>query len=81
MTPLGTPALALASKASVWQAAYLGSIAAACQVSRLGNIPIRPEELLAEIGVPVVQWAGTGSLDQVLRDVTRLAAAPRVRIH
>jgi uncharacterized protein (DUF58 family) len=36
---------------------------------------------LREIGVPVVQWAGTGSLDQVLRDVTRLAAAPRVRIH
>jgi uncharacterized protein (DUF58 family) len=36
---------------------------------------------LREVGVPVVQWAGTGSLDQVLRDVTRLAAAPRVRIH
>jgi uncharacterized protein (DUF58 family) len=36
---------------------------------------------LRELGVPVVQWAGTGSLDQVLRDVTRLAAAPRVRVH
>jgi uncharacterized protein (DUF58 family) len=36
---------------------------------------------LREVGVPVVQWAGTGSLDQVLRDVTRLAAAPRVRAH
>lgn len=34
---------------------------------------------LREVGVPVVQWAGTGSLDQVLRDMTRMAAAPRVR--
>jgi hypothetical protein len=34
---------------------------------------------LREIGVPVVGWAGAGSLDQVLRDVTRMAAAPRVR--
>ena len=33
---------------------------------------------LKEHGVPVVAWAGTGSLDQVLRDVSRLAAAPRV---
>jgi uncharacterized protein (DUF58 family) len=33
---------------------------------------------LREHGVPVVPWAGTGSLDQVLRDVSRLAAAPRV---
>ncbi|WP_433531516.1 DUF58 domain-containing protein [Micromonospora sp. CA-263727] len=33
---------------------------------------------LREHGVPVVPWAGAGSLDQVLRDVARLAAAPRV---
>jgi len=33
---------------------------------------------LREHGVPVVAWAGAGSLDQVLRDVSRLAAAPRV---
>ena len=32
---------------------------------------------LREHGVPVVAWAGAGSLDQVLRDVTRMAAAPR----
>ncbi|MGC9666747.1 DUF58 domain-containing protein [Planosporangium sp. 12N6] len=31
--------------------------------------------LLREHGVPVVAWAGAGSLDQVLRDVTRMATA------
>jgi uncharacterized protein (DUF58 family) len=34
-------------------------------------------EQLREHGVPVVRWAGAGSLDQVLRDVARLATAPR----
>ncbi|PZG15467.1 DUF58 domain-containing protein [Micromonospora craterilacus] len=33
---------------------------------------------LREHGVPLVPWAGAGSLDQVLRDVARLATAPRV---
>jgi uncharacterized protein (DUF58 family) len=33
---------------------------------------------LREVGVPVVAWAGAGSLDDVLRDVIRMAAAPRV---
>ncbi|MFB9237308.1 DUF58 domain-containing protein [Plantactinospora siamensis] len=33
---------------------------------------------LREHGVPVVTWAGSGSLDLVLRDVARLATAPRV---
>ena len=33
---------------------------------------------LREVGVPVVAWAGTGSLDDVLRDVVRMAAAPKV---
>jgi len=33
---------------------------------------------LREHGVPVVGWAGAGSLDLVLRDVSRLATAPRV---
>ncbi|MEV7624483.1 DUF58 domain-containing protein [Actinoplanes sp. NPDC089786] len=32
---------------------------------------------LREHGVPVVSWAGTGSLDLVLRDVARMASAPR----
>jgi uncharacterized protein (DUF58 family) len=34
---------------------------------------------LREHGVPVVAWAGAGSLDLVLRDVSRLASAPRGR--
>ena len=34
---------------------------------------------LREHGVPVVAWAGAGSLDLVLRDVARLASAPRGR--
>jgi uncharacterized protein (DUF58 family) len=33
---------------------------------------------LREHGVPVVGWAGAGSLDLVLRDVARLASAPKV---
>jgi uncharacterized protein (DUF58 family) len=33
---------------------------------------------LWEVGVPVTGWAGPGSLDQVLRDLTRIAAAPRI---
>ena len=32
---------------------------------------------LREVGVPVVPWAGAGSLDEVLRDVTRMATVPR----
>lgn len=32
---------------------------------------------LREHGVPVVAWAGAGSLDVVLRDVARLAGAPK----
>jgi len=31
-----------------------------------------------EIGVPVVQWRGPGSLDDVLRDIHRRARAPRL---
>jgi hypothetical protein len=33
--------------------------------------------LLREHGVPVVAWAGAGSLDEVLRDVSRMATAPK----
>jgi len=34
-----------------WQTAYLGSIAAACQVGRLGIIPLTPNDLIKEIEV------------------------------
>ena len=42
---LVTSTLALASNATPYQAAYLGSLAAAIQVSREGNIPIKVSEL------------------------------------
>lgn len=35
---------------------------------------------LGEVGVPVAAWAGAGSLDHVLRDLTRLATAPRMGV-
>jgi len=34
---------------------------------------------LMDLGVPVVAWRGSGSLDDVLRRVSRLSSAPRVR--
>ncbi|MBF0504236.1 MAG: adenylyltransferase/cytidyltransferase family protein [Candidatus Omnitrophica bacterium] len=41
--------MAIAVGADIWQAAYLGSIAAACQLSRIGNIPLTVNELMMEI--------------------------------
>lgn len=38
-------AMALATGAGIWQSAYLGSLAAACQVSRNGNIPLSVSDL------------------------------------
>ncbi len=41
--------MALRVGADIWQASYLGSLAAACQVARVGNTPLTPENLLREI--------------------------------
>lgn len=41
--------MAMAVGADIWKSAYLGSIAAACQVGRIGNIPLAPKEIKAEI--------------------------------
>ena len=41
-------AMALALKWTVWESLYLGSVAAACQVGRIGNIPLTAAELLIE---------------------------------
>lgn len=46
---LSTAALTRLSGGSIWEAAYLGSLAAAVQVSRLGNLPISSEILRAEL--------------------------------
>ena len=37
--------LSLAAKANIWEAAYLGSLAAAVQISRIGNLPINAKDL------------------------------------
>jgi len=42
-------AMALASDGCIWSSLYLGSIAAACQINRLGNVPLLAEELLMEL--------------------------------
>jgi bifunctional ADP-heptose synthase (sugar kinase/adenylyltransferase) len=41
--------MALALGADIWKSAYLGSLAAACQVGRVGNIPLTCEELRMEL--------------------------------
>lgn len=44
-----TSAMALACGATIWEAACLGSLAAAVQVGRVGNTPLCTEELLQEL--------------------------------
>ncbi len=46
---LATSALGLAAGASIWESAYLGSVAAAIQVSRVGNIPLQLDALIQEL--------------------------------
>jgi rfaE bifunctional protein kinase chain/domain len=41
--------LALSVGGGIWRSAYLGSIAAACQVGRIGNIPITSADIINEI--------------------------------
>ena len=41
--------MALTADASAWVAAYLGSVAAAIQVGRIGNVPLSASDLLNEI--------------------------------
>jgi rfaE bifunctional protein kinase chain/domain len=42
-------AMALRVGADIWQSSYLGALAAALQVSRIGNIPLTVADLVAEI--------------------------------
>ncbi|MDO9371796.1 MAG: PfkB family carbohydrate kinase [Gammaproteobacteria bacterium] len=44
-----TSAMTLASGGNIWEAACLGSLAAAVQIGRVGNTPIRTKELLQEL--------------------------------
>ena len=45
---LVSTAMALALGRPVWESFYLGSVAAACQVGRIGNMPLTAAELLTE---------------------------------
>lgn len=44
--------MALAVGTDIWRSAYMGSLAAACQAGRLGNLPLTAKELKAEIEAP-----------------------------
>lgn len=42
-------AMSLVLKRSIWESVYIGSIGAACQVGRTGNIPLTYNELMSEV--------------------------------
>jgi bifunctional ADP-heptose synthase (sugar kinase/adenylyltransferase) len=44
--------LALCAGVDIWRAAYLGSIASACQTARVGNTPLTRADIEAEIFAP-----------------------------
>jgi sugar/nucleoside kinase (ribokinase family) len=46
---LASFSLALCAGADIWQSSYLGALASACQVSRVGNLPLDVQDLIAEI--------------------------------
>ena len=45
-------AMGLCTGLDIWRSVYLGSLAAACQVSRVGNTPLTQADLIAEIDAP-----------------------------
>ena len=44
-----TSAMALAGGSNIWEAACLGALAAAVQVGRVGNSPLKVSELISEL--------------------------------
>ncbi len=48
---LVSSSLALIAGATIWEAAYIGSIASGCQVSTVGNIPLGTNEIRQEISM------------------------------
>jgi rfaE bifunctional protein kinase chain/domain len=48
---LTSASLSLVLGASIWESAFIGSVAAACQVSRLGNLPMTAREIKAVLFV------------------------------
>ncbi|MGH7119751.1 MAG: PfkB family carbohydrate kinase [Acetobacteraceae bacterium] len=49
--------MALCAGIDIWRAAYLGALAAACQVGRVGNLPVTCADLIAEIEVDDAECA------------------------
>jgi rfaE bifunctional protein kinase chain/domain len=47
-----TASIAMCTGADIWRSSYLGAIAAACQVSRVGNSPLKSSDLLFELDQP-----------------------------
>ncbi len=43
---LTAASLSLVAKSDIWQASLIGALAAACQVSRVGNIPLQQQDLI-----------------------------------
>ena len=41
--------MALASGSNIWEAACVGSVAAAIQVGRIGNTPLQKQDLLSVV--------------------------------
>lgn len=48
---LVSASLALVSGASIWEAAYIGSVASGCQVATVGNRPLSIDEIRHELGI------------------------------
>ena len=46
---LVSTALALATGADIWASKFIGSISSACQVGRIGNIPLTRDEILGKL--------------------------------
>ncbi|MZH03635.1 MAG: ADP-heptose synthase, partial [Nitrospinae bacterium] len=46
---LACSSMAMAVGADIWESVYLGSIAAACQVGRVGNIPLSIDDITLEL--------------------------------
>ena len=46
---LVSTALALAVGADIWSSIFIGSVASACQVARIGNVPLSRSELLTKV--------------------------------
>nr|WP_246088570.1 PfkB family carbohydrate kinase [Phreatobacter stygius] len=47
--------IALCTGADIWRSAYLGGIAAACQISRVGNSPLKASDILIELDQPDIE--------------------------